>query len=191
MTATEAVQIPGYVAATWDIDPVHSDVSFTVRHMMVSKVRGQFTDFSGEIVTGSDPLDSSVTATIDLTSIDTRSAQRDGHLRSADFFEVGTYPTMTYRSTGVRADGDGFIVDGELTLHGVTRPVPLTLEVNGFRPDPYGGYRAGFSATAELNRRDFDITLNMPMDGGGMVIGDKIQIHIEIEALRRPDKTPE
>ena len=119
MTATDTAitsTIPGYTAGTWTIDPVHSDVGFTVRHMMVSKVRGQFRTFSGEIVTGADPLDSSVTAEIDLSSIDTGAEQRDNHIRSADFFEVETYPTMTYRSTGVRRNGGDFIVDGKLGI---------------------------------------------------------------------------
>src|SRR3954462_15308713 len=139
--------LPGYVAGSWTIDPVHSEVGFSVRHMMVSKVRGRFTEFAGEIVTGADPLDSSVTASIDLASIDTGNGQRDDHIRAADFFEVETDPTMTYRSSGVRVvDGD-YVVDGELTLKGVTRQVPLKLELNGFGPDAYGGTRAGFSAT--------------------------------------------
>lgn len=181
--ATSTVQLPGFLAGRWDIDPVHSDVSFTVRHMMVSKVRGSFRAFSGQIVTGESLLDSSVTAEIDLDSIDTNNAQRDGHIRSADFLDVSTYPTMSYRSTGVREDGDGYIVDGELTLHGVTRPVPLTLEVNGFGPDPYGGVRAGFSARTEINRRDFGIDITMPLDGGGVVLGDKVQINLEIQAV--------
>jgi polyisoprenoid-binding protein YceI len=182
MTST-AVEIPGYLAGTWTIDPVHSDVAFTVRHMMVSKVRGHFTRLEGEIVTASDPLESTVTATIDLTSIDTNNAERDAHLRSADFLEIETYPTMTYRSTGIRRSEDGFDVDGELTLHGVTRQVPLTLDVNGFTRDPYGNTRAGFSATTEIDRKDFGITATTPMDGGGVVVGDKIQIFIEIEAI--------
>ena len=105
-TSAETTTVPGYVAGTWTIDPVHSEVGFAVRHMMVSKVRGKFKTFSGELVTGENPLDSSVTAEIDLASIDTGAEQRDDHIRSADFFEVETYPTMTYRSTGVRADGD-------------------------------------------------------------------------------------
>jgi len=134
--------VPGYVAGTWSIDPVHSEVGFTVRHMMVSKVRGKFRTFSGQLVTGDDPLGSSVIAEIDLSSIDTGNEQRDAHIRSADFFEVETYPTMTYRSTGVRRHGDGHVLDGELTLKGVTREVPLVLELNGFGPDPYGGTRA-------------------------------------------------
>jgi polyisoprenoid-binding protein YceI len=184
MTAsTTATSIPGYVAGTWDIDPVHSEVGFSVRHMMVSKVRGRFTTFSGQIVTGQDPLASSVTAEIDLASITTGNDQRDDHIRSADFFEVETYPTMTYRSTGVRADGGDFILDGELTLKDVTKSVPLTLELNGFGPDPYGGTRAGFTATGEINRKDFNVNFSAPMQNGGAVVSDKVTLHLEIEAV--------
>ena len=146
MTET-AVEIPGYVAGTWTIDPVHSEVSFVVRHMMVSKVRGRFDKFEGTIVTAPDPLQSSVTATVDLSSVNTGEPNRDNHIRSADFFEVESHPTMTFRSTGVRPDGDNFLLDGDLTIRGTTRPVTLKLEVNGFGPDAYGGTRAGFSAT--------------------------------------------
>jgi polyisoprenoid-binding protein YceI len=178
-----AVEIPGYVAGTWKIDPVHSDVAFTVRHMMVSKVRGHFTKLEGELVLAPNPLDSTVTATIDLSSIDTNNPQRDADLRSANYLQIETHPAMTYRSTRIRHSEDGFDVDGELTLHGVTRQVPLALDVNGFARDPYGGTRAGFSATAEISRHDFGITTEIPMDGGGVVVGDKIQIFIEIEAV--------
>jgi polyisoprenoid-binding protein YceI len=184
--STTAVEIPGYTTGIWRIDPGHSDVAFTVRHMMVSKVRGHFTRIEGELVLASDPLASTVTATIDLSSIDTNNPQRDDDLRSANFLEIQTHPTMTYRSTGIRHSEDGFDVDGELSLHGVTRQVPLTLVVNGFTRDPYGGTRAGFSATAEIDRKDFGITTNIPMDGGGVVIGDRIQIYIEIEAILSP-----
>jgi polyisoprenoid-binding protein YceI len=184
--STTAVEIPGYTTGTWTIDPGHSDVAFTVRHMMVSKVRGHFTRIEGELVLASDPLASTVTATIDLSSIDTNNPQRDDDLRSANFLEIQTHPTMAYRSTGIRHGEDGFDVDGELSLHGVTRQVPLTLVVNGFTRDPYGGTRAGFSATAEIDRKDFGITTNIPMDGGGVVIGDRIQIYIEIEAILSP-----
>jgi len=184
MTSTQIT--PDYLTGTWDVDAVHSDVAFSVRHMMVSKVRGKFTTFSATIVTAENPLESSVTAEIDLTSLDTGNEQRDAHIRSADFFDVETYPIMTYRSTGLRADGDDYIVEGELTLHGVTRPVPLKLEVNGFTPDPFGGQRSGFSATGEINRKDFGIDISMPMDGGGVVVGDKINIQLEIEAVRQP-----
>lgn len=182
-TATEVRDIPGYTAGTWNVDPVHSDVSFTVRHMMVSKVRGHFANFEAKIVTAPNPLDSSVTASIDLNSIDTRNEQRDNHIRSADFFEVESYPSMTYRSTKLSPHYDGWLLEGELTLHGVTRPVPLTLELNGFTSDPYGGRRVGFSATGEINRREFGIDISMPMDGGGVVVGDKISILLEIEAV--------
>lgn len=179
--------IPGYQAGTWTIDSVHSDVSFTVRHMMVSKVRGAFRTFSGTIVTGAEATGSSVTAEIALDSIDTGNGQRDNHVRSADFFDVASFPTMTYRSTSVVPTGDGFAVQGELTLKGVTLSVPLQLELNGFTADPYGGTRAGFSATAQINRRDFGVDISMPMDGGGVVVGDKVSINLEIEAVLAAD----
>ena len=160
--SSTAVEIPGYVAGTYTIDPGHSDVAFTVRHLMVSKVRGHFTRFQGELTLTPDPLDSSVTATIELSSIDTNNPQRDNDLRSTNFFETDTYPTMTFRSTGVRHGEDGLDVDGELSLHGVTRPVTLALDVNGFTRDPYGGTRAGFSATTELNRGDLGVDPQQP-----------------------------
>ena len=184
MTAsTTTTGIPGYVAGTWNIDPVHSEVGFSVRHMMVSKVRGRFNTFSGQLVTGEDPLNSSVTAEIDLASIITGNEQRDAHIRSADFFEVETYPTMTYRSTGVRLDGGDYVLDGELTLKGVTKSVPLTLELNGFGPDAYGGTRAGFTAIGELNRKEFNVNFDAPMQNGGVVVSDKIILQLEIEAV--------
>jgi polyisoprenoid-binding protein YceI len=184
MTTAATTSIPGYLAGIWDIDPVHSDVSFTVRHMMVSKVRGRFATFSGEIVTGEDVTDSSVTASIDPASIDTGNDQRDGHVRSADFFDVENYPLWTFRSTGVRVDSDGLVVDGELTIKGVTRSVPLALEVNGVGRDSSGGTRAGFSASTTIDRNDFGVNIKMPLDGG-VVVGDKVQITLEIEAVLR------
>lgn len=186
-STTIAPQVPGYVSGSWTIDPVHSEVSFLVRHMMVSKVRGSFRSFSGQIVTADDPTQSSVTAEISLASIDTGNEQRDNHVRSADFFDVAQFPTMTYRSTTIRSTVDGFEVDGELTLKGITRSVPLSLELNGFTPDPYGGTRVGFSATAQINRRDFGVDIAMPMDGGGVVVGDKVSIVLEIEAVLDAD----
>ena len=187
-TGTASDRIPGYVAGRWALDPAHSSVSFSVRHLMVSKVRGQFDDFDAEIVTGADPLASSVSATVDLSSIDTGNADRDAHIRSADFFDVDTHPTLSFRSTGVRPDGDDFVVDGELSLHGVTRPVSLKLEVNGFQhASPFGDVRAGFSASTEINRKDYGIEFNMPLEGGGVVVGDKVQIALEIEAILQDD----
>jgi polyisoprenoid-binding protein YceI len=184
MTST-AVQIPGYVVGTWDIDPTHSTVGFSVRHMMVSKVRGYFREFSGEIVTAENPAESSVTATINMDSIDTRQEQRDAHIRSADFFDTGNHTEMTFRSTAVRAEGEDWFVEGDLTLKGITKPVTLALELNGFGPDAYGGTRAGFSGKTEISRKAFGVDIDMPMDGGGAVVGDKINVELEIEAVLR------
>ncbi|MGH8867194.1 MAG: YceI family protein [Actinomycetes bacterium] len=186
MTAV-ATEFPGLVAGTWVIDPSHSDVSFTVRHLMVSKVRGQFTRFSGTIRVAEDVLASSAQAEIDVASVDTRDENRDNHLRTSDFFTVEEFPTMTYSSTGVRRDGEGFLVDGELTLRGVTRPVTLQVELNGVHPDPWGGTRAGFSASTVINRKDFGVNWNAPIDGGGTVVGDKVTIALEIQAVLQTD----
>jgi polyisoprenoid-binding protein YceI len=182
---TTAIQIPGYVVGTWDIDASHSTVGFSVRHMMVSKVRGYFREFSGEVVTAENPEQSTVTATVDMDSIDTRQEQRDAHIRSADFFDVGNHTVMTFRSTEVRADGADWTVVGDLTIKGITKPVELALEVNGFGPDAYGGTRAGFSARTEISRKEYGVDIDMPMDGGGVVVGDKISIELEIEAVLR------
>lgn len=181
--STTTTEIPGYVAGTWTIDPIHSDVSFTVRHMVVSKVRGFFRTFEGTVVTGETPETSSVTATIDMASIDTNQEQRNAHIRSADFFEVETYPTMTYRSTAIRRDGHEWIVDGELTLKGVTKQVPLTLELNGFGED-----RVGFSAKGEINRREFNVSFSGVTEAGAVMVSDKVQILLEIEALLKKDE---
>ena len=182
---TAAILIPSYTAGTWDIDPVHSEVSFSVRHMMVSKVRGRFGSFTGQIVTGEDVTGSSVSATIDATSIDTNNEQRDNHIRSADFFDVANHPTWSFASSAVRVDDGELRVDGELTIKGATRPVTLSLEVEGFGPDAYGGTRAGFSASTTINRADFGVDISMPLDGGGVVVGDKVTINLEIEAVLR------
>ena len=183
------IDVPGYLAGTWQIDPVHSDVSFSVRHMMVSKVRGRFSGVRGTIRLADDPLQSTVEADIDLRTLDTGNADRDAHLRSADFFEVEQHPMMTFRSTSVEPAGNEFVVHGELTLRGITKPVNLDLEVNGFTRDPYGGMRTGFTASTTLNRKDFGISINLPMEGGGVVVGDKINVTLEIEAVREGDAT--
>jgi len=188
MTTSPAVEIPGYIAGTWDLDPVHSTIGFVARHLMVSKVRGRFTEFEAQIVTAPNPLESSATATIDLSSVDTGNETRDNDLRSENFFDAATHPTMTYRSTGIRPtrSQDSFLVDGELTIRGVTRPITLTVEVNGFGPDPYGGTRAGFSAQGEIDRTEFGITFNAPVPGsGGVMVSERIGIEIEAEAVLR------
>jgi polyisoprenoid-binding protein YceI len=185
MTAVQtSPPVTGYIPGTWTIDPTHSEVGFSVRHLMVSKVKGRFTEFSGTFVTGDDPLDSGVEASVVLSSVDTGNADRDAHLRSADFFETDQHALLTYRSTGVHFDGDDFVVDGELTLRGVTREVPLTLEIHGFQPEtPFGDTRAGFTAIAEIDRRDFGVSFNMALEGGGVGLGNKVQITLEIEAI--------
>ncbi|MEY2433985.1 MAG: hypothetical protein QOC92_3710 [Acidimicrobiaceae bacterium] len=181
--STSKTEIPGYTAGTWTIDPVHSEVGFTVRHMMVSKVRGKFNTFGGDIVTAENPLDSSVTAEIDLGSIDTGNPDRDNHIRSADFFNVDAHKVMTYRSTGIRVDGSDYVLDGELTLKGVTKPVSLRLELGGFGQDPYGGTRTGFTAIGEIKRSDFGVDFNAVLETGGVVVGDKVNLLLEIEAV--------
>jgi polyisoprenoid-binding protein YceI len=181
MSITETAA--GLRAGTWTIDPVHSEVGFSVRHLMVSKVRGTFNTFEGTIVVADDPLQSTVEVTIDASSLDTRDPNRDNHVKSADFLDVGTYPSITFRSTSVRLEGEDIKVDGELTAHGVTKPVTLTVEFNGAGPDPYGGQRAGFSAQTEINRNDFGVDLSMPLDGGGVVVGDRVKVTLEVEAI--------
>ena len=176
-------QIP---AGTWTIDPSHSEVGFSVRHLMVSKVKGNFESFEGTITIAENPLQSSVTAEVDLSSINTRDEQRDGHLRSADFFEVETHPKLTFTSTSVEPKGDDYVVTGDLSIKGTTKPVVLDLEFNGVHPDPWGGTRAGFSAETEISRKEFGVDFEIPMDGGGVVVGDKIKVLLEVEAVLQP-----
>jgi polyisoprenoid-binding protein YceI len=166
------------VPGTWTIDPSHSEVGFTVRHLM-SKVRGQFTKFEGSLTTGSSLEDTRATATIDLNSIETRDEQRDAHLRSADFFDVENHGGMTFTTTSF----DGTTAEGELTIKGVTRPVTLDVEFLGTGNDPWGGSRLGFEATAEISRKDFGVDFNVPLDGGKLLIGDKVSIHLAVEAV--------
>ena len=180
-----SAEIPGYIAGTWAVDPVHSEVSFVVRHMMVSKVRGRFDKFEGSFTTAENPLDSTVTASVDLSSINTGQEQRDAHIRSADFFEVEKYPTMTFTSTGIKAGEEGFVLEGDLTIKGITRAVAFNLEVSGFGPDAYGGTRAGFSATTVINRVDFGVSFNGPIPGvpGGVAVSENVTINLEIEGV--------
>jgi polyisoprenoid-binding protein YceI len=184
MTSTsEATATTQLTAGTWAIDPLHSSISFSVRHLMVSKVRGNFEKFSGAIVVAGTP---SVTAEIAVDSINTGNEQRDAHIKSADFFEVEKYPTSTFRSTAVRSNGESYALDGEFTLKGVTKPVTLNLEFNGVNPGMGHGEVAGFEASVVLNRKDFGINIDMPLETGGTVVGDKVTITLEIEALKQP-----
>jgi polyisoprenoid-binding protein YceI len=166
------------VAGTWTIDASHSEVGFTVRHLM-SKVRGQFTKFEGSLTTGTTLEETRATATVDLNSIDTRDETRDGHLRSADFFDVENHGGMTFTTTSF----DGTTAVGDLTIKGVTRPVELDVEFLGAGTDPWGGSRLGFEATTEISRKDFGVDFNVPLDGGKLLIGDKVSIHLAVEAV--------
>jgi polyisoprenoid-binding protein YceI len=181
MTAAVATDL---TAGTWAIDPVHSSIAFSVRHLMVSKVRGGFETFSGAVVVGADGTPS-VSAEIAIDSLHSGNDQRDAHLKAADFFDVEKYPTATFVSTGVRADGDDYVLDGQFTLKGVTKPVELKLEFNGVNPGMGHGEVAGFEASVVLNRKDFGIDINMPLETGGTVVGDKITVTLEIEALKQ------
>jgi polyisoprenoid-binding protein YceI len=174
---TTATQIPGYVAGTWTIDPAHSDIAFVVRHFGVSKVRGRFNTVSGTIVTGEQPSESTVTATIEATSVYTGNDQRDNHIRSADFLEVDKYETLTFTSTAVRVDGEDVEIDGDLTVHGVTKPVTLTGELGGFADSPHG-IVVGVSADTEIKRSDFNVGGALPT----AVVSEKIKIELSIEA---------
>jgi polyisoprenoid-binding protein YceI len=185
MTSTfDATGTAQLSAGTWAIDPVHSSISFSVRHLVVSKVRGHFENFGGAIVVAEDGSPS-VTAEIAVDSINTNNEQRDAHIKSADYFEVEKYPTATFRSAGVRTNGDKYVLDGEFTLKGVTKPVSLDLEFNGVHPGMGNGEVAGFEASVVLNRKHFGIDIDLPLEAGGTVVGDKITITLEIEALRQ------
>lgn len=178
---TTATALPTLTAGTWAIDPVHSTVGFSVRHLVVSKVRGTFNDFTGAVTVAEDGTPS-VRAEIQVASIDTKNDQRDGHIRSADFFDAEQFPTATFVSTDVRPKGDDYVLTGDFTLHGVTKQVELALEFNGVNPGMGQGPVAGFEATTVINRKDFGISIDMPLEGGGAVVGDKIAITLEIEA---------
>ena len=158
MSLASARTIPGYQVGIWDIDPVHSEVSFVVRHMVVSKVRGRFGRFEGSIVLADEPSLSRVDARIEAASIDTNNDQRDAHVRSDDFLDTDNHPSITFASIGVRQERDPFLLDGDLTIRGSIKPVTLTLELNGFGPDPHGGTRTRFSAHTEINRQDFGVS---------------------------------
>jgi polyisoprenoid-binding protein YceI len=169
---------------TWEIDPSHSSVNFSARHLMVSKVRGRFASFHGTITVPEDPQASSVNVVIDTTSIDTRDENRDAHLKSADFLDVEKNPTISFSSTRVSAlDGSEFTLTGDLTIAGVTKPVELKAEFNGVPHDPWGGTRAGFEARTEFNRKDFGLGFNVALEGGGVLVGEKVTIELEVEAV--------
>jgi polyisoprenoid-binding protein YceI len=174
-------------AGTFVIDAAHTTVGFTVRHMMLAKVRGHFEVTSGIIKVEEDPTQSSVTVTIDAASLDTREPNRDAHVKSADFLDVEKYPTIEFASTSVRQEGNGWKVDGNLTVHGVTKPVTLDLEPTGLAKDPWGNTRTGFEATTEISRSDFGLEWNQALETGGVVVSDKVKVELEVEAVAQED----
>jgi polyisoprenoid-binding protein YceI len=180
----EGLTIP--VAGTYELDPAHKRVGFVVRHLMVSKVRGNFGEATATITVTDDPMQTAVSATIHTASVNTGQTDRDNHLRSGDFFEAEKYPTMEFRSTGLKShDGDEFVLDGELTIKGVTRPVELKVEFEGVGRSPYGFDLFGFSATTEIDREDWGLTWNMALEQGGVMVAKKVKIEIEGEAIRQ------
>lgn len=171
---------------TWKIDPSHSHIEFAVKHLMISTVKGRFSDVEGEIViVPGTPAASSVTATIKAVSIDTRTGQRDDHLRSADFLHAENYPEITFKSTRITGDASEFKVTGDLTIRGTTREVTLDATNEGSGKDPWGGERIGFSAKTKIDRRDFGLTWNQAIESGGVVVGTEVKISIEIEAVKQ------
>ena len=171
-------------STTWTIDPSHSTVEFVAKHMMITTVKGRFAEFTGTIVADEENLaGSSVDVTMQTASIDTRSEQRDGHLRSADFLDVENYPEVTFRSTRVEGTKEEFKLTGDLTIRGVTRPITLDVTFGGEGKDPWGGTRASFSAHGKFDRRDFGLTWNVALETGGILVSNEVKINIEAQVV--------
>lgn len=176
-----SIEIPGYRPGTWVLDPSHSEVTFRVRHMMISKVRGSFGIKNATLTAPENPLDATVEASVDVASVDTKDEGRDNHLRSVDFFDVENFPTMEFVSTGARVEDGDFFVDGDLTIRGVTKPVSFEFDFGGFGTDPWGNYKAGASATTVINREDFGLTWNAALETGGVLVGKDITINLDLQ----------
>jgi polyisoprenoid-binding protein YceI len=173
-------------STTWKIDPAHTTVEFSAKHLMITTVKGRFSDVEGEIViSDADPSKSSVSATLKSASIDTRTSQRDDHLRSADFLDAANYPEITFRSTRITGDKSEFKVTGNLTIRGVTREVTLDVTNEGSTKDPWGGDRIAFSATTKIDRRDFGLTWNQAIEAGGVLVGNDVKISIDVQAVKQ------
>jgi polyisoprenoid-binding protein YceI len=169
---------------TWTVDASHSSVGFVARHLMITKVRGRFTEFSGSIVIPANPLDATLEATVDLASVDTGDAARDEHLRSADFFAVEAEREMRFVSTGVKEKDDHYVLLGDLTIFGITHPVEFELEFEGVSTDPWGNTKAGFTATTEISRKQWGLEWNVALETGGVLVGDKVKVELDIQALK-------
>ena len=180
-TTITADTIEGYRTGTWVIDPSHSEIGFTVRHLAISKVKGVFERFDATVEAAPNPADSTVSVTIDVASINTKNADRDAHLRSNDFFAPGDYPTITFVSTGLRTEGGALLLDGDLTLRGVTKSITLSGEFGGIATDPWGNVKAAASGTAVINRHDFGVSWNSALETGGFLLGDDVTLHIDAQ----------
>ncbi|OYC95752.1 YceI family protein [Microbacterium sp. Yaish 1] len=178
---TTTTDIPGYKSGTWVLDASHSEVGFSVRHMMISKVRGTFAVAEATIVAPENPLELTLDAKVDVASINTKDEGRDNHLRSADFFDVENYPNITFVSTGVRQQGGDFLVDGDLTIKDVTKPVTFEVEFGGFGTDPWGNYKAGATAKTVINREEFGLTWNAALETGGVLVGKDVTIELDLQ----------
>ena len=175
-----------FSADTYSIDMSHSYAGFSVRHLVITNVKGNFNNFSGEITFDENDMSkSSANVTIDVASINTYNTDRDKHLRSADFFDVEKYPEMTFVSTGVKKDGDDMILDGKLTMHGVTREISIPFEFLGKVTDPWGNERIAFEGKTKLSRKDYGMTWSQTIETGGLVVGDEIKIELQIEAVKK------
>jgi polyisoprenoid-binding protein YceI len=184
MSITTSPTLAGLSVGTWNVDPSHSRVGFVARHLMVSKVRGSFASFSGTITVADDPLASTVDASVDIASVSTGDEGRDGHLLSADFFDAEQFPTMTFATTSIRQDGDDYVLVGDLTIKGVTKQVEFELEFEGVNTDPWGNTKAGFEAETEISRKDFGLEWNVALETGGVLVGDKVKITLDIQAAK-------
>lgn len=172
---------------TWKLDPTHTTLGFSARHAMVTKVRGRFSEFEGDInIDGNDPSATRINVNITAASVTTDSDDRDAHLRSGDFLDTEKYPNLTFTSTNIVEKGDGkFALTGNLTIKDVTHPITLDVEYVGVSPDPWGGTRIGFEASTELSRKDYGLTFNVPLDGGGVLVSDKVRLELDVEAVKQ------
>lgn len=186
MTSSTITNHPHYVAGTWKSDVSHSEITFSVRHLAISKVRGSFQSFDVTVVTAENPEDSKVTASIEMTSVDTKQKDRDNHLRSSDFFLVEEFPTMNFTSTAIKVDGEDFTMVGDLTLRGVTKSITLKGEFGGIAVDGYGQTKTGITASTTINRKDFGVSWNAATEAGGLTLGEDIAINVELQVVLQP-----
>ena len=184
LTSPNPTALEALTPGIWTVDAGHSTIGFVVRHLVVAKVRGQFTDFTGTITIAEDRLQSTVEATVQATSVDTRDEGRDAHLRGGDFFDVENHPTWTLVSTGIAGGAGSYVLHTNLTIKGVTKSVDFALEFDGVAIDPWGNTKAGFTAEAEVSRKDYGLEWNVALEAGGFVVGDNVKLVLEIEALK-------